>query len=162
MNVRSFQGVTIVTLSIAVLGCGSNAAEHGHQHEQDATHAATDPHDHDHPAEGPHGGRLIELGQNEITAELVFHDERHEVVIHLSAVGESPSPAGKPVVGIQLFEDGQFVDYPVNPVDDQTVFSLQDEKVHGILDAGHVKGRLRVSWGGKEYSAPLDGICHGH
>ncbi len=164
MKARRFQRLAMVALSFAVLGCGNNATEHGHKHEKDATPAANDPHDHDHLAKGPHGGHLIELGQNEVTAELVFNDERHEVVVHLTAAAESPAPAGKPVVGLQLFEDGQFVDYPLSPVeaDGTTTFSLVDEKAHRILDAGHVKGRLRVTWGDKEYSAPLDDICDGH
>jgi hypothetical protein len=164
MKARRFQGLATVALSMAVLGCGGNAADHGHGHEQDARPSATDPHDHDHLAEGPHGGHLIELGHNEVTAELVFNDERHEVVVHLAAAPGMPSPEGQPVVGLQLFEDGEFVDYPLSPgeADGAAVFTLVDEKVHRILDAGHVKGRLRVTWGDKEYSAPLDDICHGH
>lgn len=164
MQFRWLPRVVLAAVSAAALGCGDDEP-HGHEHPPQATPSVADPHDHGAQAVGPHGGYLLDLGEDSLSAELVLDDERHAVTVYLLGSEAVSSAAGeeRPDVRIQLFEEGRFVDYPLTPAEpaaDVPAFSLADEKLHGAMDAGHVRGRLRVTFGANEYGAPLDDFCH--
>lgn len=167
MQVKRLKGLVLSAVSVVALGCGADGP-HGHEHEPAGKPATAGSHDHDHGAraKGPRGGHLIELGDDAFSVELVLDDDRHAVTVYLLDSAAAAAAVGDgPEVRIQLFEDGQFVDYALSPADpagDTPAFSLVDEKLHRAFDAGHVRGRLRVTVGAKEHSATLDDLCDIH
>ena len=72
--------ISILVL-LLVVGCQQPssppppAAGDGHQHEGE--------HDHDHGALGPHGGHVLELGEEQYHAEWTHEDLSGEIVIYL-------------------------------------------------------------------------------
>ncbi len=61
---------------------------------------------HDHPAEGPHHGSLIELGNEEYHAELV-HDAENVTVYILDSSASTATPIEAPELTINLMHDGK-------------------------------------------------------
>ena len=140
---------------------------------------ALDPHaGHDHaahPTEGPHGGGLIELGDEEYHAELV-HDR-------------SPSDGGAGTVTIYLLDDQADRAAPIDAADltvvvthdgDRESFKLAadpeagdpagkssrfvsaDAELAGRLDHGGGAARLMVKIAGRSYSGDIAHDHEGH
>ena len=114
--------VTLLAAATFLAGCGSNAtgmaklvpaADAGHDdncgHDHDG-HTDCEQDAHDHSTEGPHGGHLVELGNEEYHAELLHDEAAHSVTVHLlDAAGKQPVAVPLPEVTLQLLRDGQFV-----------------------------------------------------
>jgi hypothetical protein len=161
-------GVTLA--SVFLVGCGSDAAQPPtgpgteHEHVADAGH---DHGDHVHLTEGPHGGHLIELGNEAYRAELLHGDSAHTVTIHLlDAAAEQAVPVSQNEITLQLFRDGQFVDYTLKAVEQEadatgsaSQFEITDaELCETLCSEEEVRGRLHVTIDG----TPLTGIIeHG-
>lgn len=85
-------GLGLLGVSLLVVGCQDRPAPAPEAKAPDAKAAKPadaketankEDHDHDHPSKGPHGGDLIELGDEEYHAELTHDDKTHEVTIYL-------------------------------------------------------------------------------
>ena len=180
----------LVTAIAAVSGCGSTTtpadnsppseSSHyegdGHDHSGDeAGHLAGDGHDHDdesaqlHPTEGPHGGHLIELGNEEYHAELLHDEDSHTVTVHLlDAAGKQSVAISQPEITLQLFQDGQFVKYALKaiPAPDATAgsasrFAVVDETLCDALVHGdETRGRLQVTIDGRPYTGTIEHSSH--
>lgn len=180
----------LVMALAAVSGCGSTTTPadnsppsesghyegDGHDHSGDeAGHLAGDGHDHDgesaqvHPTEGPHGGHLVELGNEEYHAELLHDEITHTVTVHLlDAAGTQPVALSQPEITLQLFQDGQFVKYALKaiPAPDATAgtasqFAIVDEALCDALVHGdETRGRLQVTINGKPYTGTIEHSSH--
>ncbi len=135
----------------------SHDAEHGHVHE----------HDHGH-GHGPHEGELIELGNEEYHAEVVFDEDKHKVVLYLLG------PDAKSAVAIEAKEltvELPGKDAPVMhsltaaPLDGEgegksSRFEITSDE---LIDAFHndpkTVGKFKVAIGGKDFSGE---IKHSH
>ena len=131
-----------------------------------AATAAHDDHGHQHAAEGPHGGELIELGDEQYRAELVHDEAAHKVTVYLlGAEAKKPAASDQTQLTLQIFSNGQFIDYAFEAVSDDTAeagasqFATVNEKLSDVLlGSGQVRGRLKVSIKGK----PITGIIEHH
>lgn len=151
----------LVALGLLV-GCGGDARvtdippESGH-----------DDHDHAHPSEGPHGGALIELGNEEYHAELVHDEAVGTVTIYLL-----DSTAGNPVridageITINASHEGQAEQFQLasnpkesDPEGQSSRFVSSDKELGEHLD--HGEARLNVTIDGKPYSGKIP-ADHGH
>ena len=135
----------------------SHDAEHGHVHE----------HDHGH-GHGPHEGELIELGNEEYHAEVVFDEDKHKVVLYLLG------PDAKSAVAIEAKEltvELPGKDAPVMhslaaaPLDGEgegksSRFEITSDE---LIDAFHndpkTVGKFKVAIGGKDFNGE---IKHSH
>ena len=125
-----------------------------------------------HPTEGPHGGHLIELGDEEYHAELLHDEDANTVTIHLL-----DGPAKKNVcvplanITMQLFQDGQFVKYTLSavpqaesPAGTASKFEVVDATLCELLCHGEeLRGRVQLTIDGTPYTGTIDHAGHqGH
>jgi len=177
--------VTVVAAaSISLVGCGSRSSETPTEkaggappplaseagHDEDAGHDHGDDAGHEHPTEGPHGGHLVELGDEEYHAELLHDENTHTVAIHLlDGAGKQPVAIPQTEIALQLFEGGQFVKYALKAVQgpgDAAGAASRFEIVDAALcDAlcreDETRGRLQVTINGKPYTGTIEHSSHG-
>lgn len=150
------------------LGCDGNA-----QKVTDVKKAPPAPaHDHDHGAKGPHGGGIIELGEEEYHAELVVEHDSHSIALYvLGKDAKSPeqvaateitiTPEGKDALTLKAAPQKEDAEGKTSR------FALEnDDLVHAWMEAGFVHGDLRITIADKPYVGHidyhLDGKGHDH
>ncbi len=138
---------------IAICGCGSP--------EPPPTKAT--PHaDHDahaHPSEGPHGGALIELGDDAYHAELVLDDDAKTVTIYvLDSAAKISVPIDAAELTINLKHEGRGEQYKVAASADaidtagkSSRFVSSDAELAEDLDHEGAEPQLAVTINGKQY-----------
>lgn len=170
--------LAVVSLGLGIAGCGSGSSEAPAPTDAGAPVASETQHDHDeaggeheahdHASEGPHGGDLIVLGDEEYHAELLHDEATHTVAVHLlDAAGKEPVSSSQATITLQLFQNGQFVDHTLKAKDagpaGASEYVLTDERVADTLLHGeNVQGRLRVTIDGKEYIGTIKHEAHDH
>lgn len=125
---------------------------------------------HDHPAEGPHGGHLIEFGDEAYHGELTHDDKSSTVTVYLLGPdAKTMAHSTDMEVMLNLVVDGKTVQaklasspQPEDPEGQSSRYTLVDEKVLEALENPKTTGRLNVNIGGKSYSGPLALGEHGH
>lgn len=156
----------VVTAAVAIplLGCGSDSATYEPFQEPVAeqSHDQTNQDAHNHSAEGPHGGHMIELGNEAYHAELTHDEQTHTVTVHLlDATITQPAVADQPTLILQLFQDGKFVDYTLTAAGEASQFSLIDEKLcDALLHAEEVRARLKVTIADTPYTGMIEHHAH--
>jgi hypothetical protein len=164
-------------MSISLAGCGSEP-QTGTTPATPSGHYEGDGHDHGsetahaHPTDGPHGGHLIELGNEEYHAELLHDESTHTVTVHLlDAAGIQPVAISEPEIIVQLFQDGQFVRYalkavqgPAVPAGAASQFEIVDEALcDALCHENELRGRLQVTINGTPYTGTIEHSSHeGH
>lgn len=122
---------------------------------------------HAHPDHGPHGGALIELGNEKYHAELL-HDEKSQTisvyVLDGTAKQEVPIPAK--FVRINIKRAGKGEQFQLKPAPQKTEtagktarFALKDATLCDRLHAEGIDARLVVEIEGKSYSGR---VVHSH
>ncbi|WLD14380.1 hypothetical protein [Planctellipticum variicoloris] len=154
-------GISALCLGL-LIGCGPTAeyktneqlkTERGDDHDHD---------DHGHGAAGPHGGSLVELGEEEYHAEVVVDEKTHSLVVYLlgkDAKTASPIAATEVTVGLGGDKSATLKAAPLEGEGEgkASKFELADEKVvHDLLDAGFLHGSLKVQIGEKAYEGHID------
>lgn len=158
-------------ISAALVGCGSNTT-----HGPDAMSNAEQHHEgdgHEHPNEehshtGPHGGHLIELGQEAYHAELLHDDKTHQVTIYiLDGQVKKSVPISQPELTVNMMVAGspkqfklpalaQATDVP----DRASCFQAESEELCDALCEPGAKGRLNVNIGGKQFVGEIEHHDH--
>jgi len=174
----------VAALSVSLAGCGSNSSETptnkvagtppplaaDADHDDHAGHDHDDSAGHEHPTEGPHGGHLIELGNEEYHAELLHDENTRTVTIHLlDGAGKQPVAIPQTEITLQLFQGGQFVKYALKSVQGPggsagaaSRFEIVDAALCNTLcDEDETRGRLQVSINGKPYTGTIEHSSHG-
>ncbi len=126
-------------------------------------------HEHDHAAEGPHHGHLIELGGGKYHAELVHTETDHNVTVYLlDESTKNPVATSATELKLNLVVDGkpEMFSLPATPAEGEEAgraskFSAVDEKLCGLLH-GDVKGRVNVMIDDKEFVGDLTHDDHDH
>lgn len=172
----------VLAVSVSLVGCGSDSTETPTEKIEGspppiASEADQDEHaghDHgadagaEHPTEGPHGGHLIELGDEKYHAELLHDEKTHAVTVHLlDAAGKEPVAAPLEEITLQLFQDGQFVKYALKAVQAQggaSQFEIIDEALcDALCHEDELRGRIQVTINGKPYTGTIEHSSHeGH
>jgi len=119
-------------------------------------------HDHEHAAKGPHGGGIVELGEEEYHAEVVVdHDSQSLIVYLLGKDAKTSEPVAATEVSIAL-EGKDALILKADPQKDDgegkaSKFALVDhDLVHALMDKGFMHGDLRISIGDKPYLGHID------
>lgn len=128
-------------------------------------------HDHDHAAAGPHGGRLVEFGDEEYHGEWVHDEASGKVTIYIldgKAAKDFLIEANAIVVEAKLDDkEEQFKLEPVNPSADATPktaqFEIVSKKLGSMLaSVGHgVEATLTADIEGKVFVGKFEDI-HDH
>jgi len=163
-------GQRVLFLGIAVLvatwlaGCNKPAGQapktgEAHDHE----------HDHNHAHHGPHGGHLMELGEEEYHAEWT-HDESGKVTFYIldaEAKKEVPIAAEDITIDAKLGDNKpvSFKLAAVNPMDGKSaVFETVDKQLLGVIEtlSPGVVATLHVNVNGKQFDQRIEEHQHGH
>ncbi len=164
---KRFSVLASLAVCALLVGCGGEA-DHGDHAAEVAGHDEGDGHahegDHDHDALGPHGGHVIVLGEEEYHAELTHDEASHTVAVYLlDGEVKEPVTSGPTEVVLQVFQDGDFVDYTLAASGDPGGYALADEALCDLLAHSEtLKGRIRVQIGDKEYVGIVEHTAHEH
>lgn len=148
-------------LILGVSGCGSKASKPS----VPAAGAAAE--EHGHASKGPHGGDLIELGNEEYHAELVHDEKAGSVTVYILDSGAKTSvPIEAPEVMINLKHDGRGEQFKLaasaNPGDapgKSSRFASTEAELVKDLDHEGAEAQLVLTINGKPYRGALE---HGH
>lgn len=119
-------------------------------------------HDHGHAEKGPHGGGIIELGQEEYHGEIVVDHDSHAVVVYV--LGKD-AKTGEPVAATEITVTPEGKDALTlkaapqkdDPEGKASKFELVDDAlVHTLIEAGFVHGKLRITIADKQYLGDID------
>ncbi len=120
------------------------------------------PHEHEH---GPHGGHLVELGEEAYHAEVVFDEKAGKITVYiLDSTAKTASPIDAKEITLKLAIAGKTesfalaaVPQPGDPQGKSSRFELvgnADIKSH-IKDEEDLKGTVNATIGGKSYSGDI-------
>ena len=153
-------------IAIALTGCPDNtsapgtktADEHSHDHEGH-------DHAHDHSHAGPHGGKVIEIGNEEYHAEWT-HDDSGKVTVYIldaSMKNDVPLESDTININVKFGDDAkQYTLEAESPMSSK--FSIEDKTLVGNLEAlsDAVTATLSLDIKGKHYEAPITAGGHDH
>lgn len=154
----------VAMLAMGLLGgaVGCDGAKSDYKKADDLKKAPAVHDDHGHGEKGPHGGSIVELGEEEFHAEIVLDHDAHALrvfVLGKDAKTAEPTSATEVIVAI---EGKDAVTLKAAPQEGDgegksSRFELVDEKlVDAILDAKFLHGDLRIAIGDKPYSGHID------
>lgn len=166
---------TSSVLSFAVLslsGCNNSSTTDRSTESRSAGSATAE---HDHPTAGPHKGDLVELGNEEYHAEIVYGDGGEVTVYVLDSHAEKAVPIDAAEVVINLTHDGEAEQFKLpaksdlgDPAGKSSRFSIKVEELADDLRAKGTTAKLVISINGKSYSGKIEnnaqktGASHGH
>jgi hypothetical protein len=166
---------TVETLTIAIMtvvlmltgvGCNGDAATSDTSDVETSPPPATVEGAHAHPTHGPHGGDLIELGNEEYHAELV-HSEGEEIVIYiLGSDAKTAVPIEATEVVVNVVHDGNPEQFKLNastnegdPKGQSSRFSSSEAELSEHVHEEGAAAKLVVLIDGKQYTGK---IAHDH
>lgn len=124
-----------------------------------------------HPTHGPHGGELIELGNEEYHAELI-HDDASVTIYILDGAATTAVPIEATEIHVNLKHDGQPEQFILAAVPDEgdpqgrsSRFESSDAELAGHLDEEGAEPQLVVVIAGSSYRGSMEhshGHDHGH
>ena len=147
-------------LTFATFGCSSKS---DYKTVDAVKQAAPLPeHDHGHAAKGPHGGGIVELGDEEYHAEIVVdHDSESVVVYLLGKDAKTATPVAATEVTLAL-EGKEDLTLKATPQADDgegkasKFVIVNHDLIHALMDAGFVHGALRLTIEEKPYRGNID------
>jgi len=125
---------------------------------------AAPPAEHVHPAHGPHGGDLIELGKEEYHLELL-HDEKAGVLafflLDSSAKKMLASPAKEIYVNVKAAGKGKQYKIapspqPNDPKDNFSCYATKDKELIETLDKHGIQASVMINIAGKQYVGKIE------
>ncbi len=153
-----------------VLGCARSSDEtappaasdsHGTDSHGDSAH---DHSRHAHPSHGPHGGELIELGQEDYHVELVHGDAGLSLHV-LDGEAKTAVPIDAQSLTISLKKDGAVKSFDLaserlesDAEGKSSHFASADEELHEWLDGG-AEGAITIEIDGKSFTG---NVAHDH
>ena len=156
-----------IGLSAFAAGCGSDAASYRPIPKD--VRVKDSPAPHEHGDEGPHGGHLVELGEEEYHAEVVLDVKTKAVSVYLlSSDPQKAAPVDAKEVVLELTIDGKTGPHVAKPSpqkDDppgktSRFILANDPDIKAKIDDEHeLEGHVNVTINGKAYSGE---ITHEH
>lgn len=125
---------------------------------------------HDHSETGPHGGPIIELGEEEYHGEIVLEDKTKTVTIYLlGSNAKDAVPIDAPEVVINLKHGNKPEQFKLkasptktDPKGKASRFVLKSDDLLHDLHHDNADARLRVKIAGKSYSGKIAAGHHDH
>lgn len=160
---------TVVCLAaLMIVGCNDSSDTSSQQPTTPA-----DPHaGHDHSSLGPHGGHVLELGEEDYHAEWRFNDNNGKVTVYLlDAEAKKAVTTTATTISIQITFNDTTNDYELSAIkqsdeDPPTTsefesFDPQPQMIELLKAVGHgVDATLKVVIGDKEYSGAFGHLPH--
>ena len=146
---------------LSLIGCGDSASN------DKSSDGKKSGDKHAHPSTGPHGGQLIELGDEEYHAELLHDDATDTVTIYmLDAAAKKAVSVAEDAVSINALIDGKPRTFKLKAVSAAgglaSQFELVSEELHeAIEDPETTKAKLNVTIDGKPFAGTIEHHEHG-
>jgi hypothetical protein len=147
-----------------VVGC--NSAKDAYHEVPKGVRVKEQPHEHE---EGPHHGHLVELGEEEYHAEVVFDPKTATITIYtLDSTAKKPAPTDAKELKLELAIAGQPKSFAGKAVPDagdppnkSSRFEVADnpDVKANLKDEEDLKGSVTAKIGGKTYTGK---IVHEH
>lgn len=145
--------------AVVLAGCGTN-------NQANDSLAGNGEHDHAHPSEGPHGGELIELGNEAYHAEMLHDEAAGNVTIHVldsSAVEPVAIEATEVTINVKRNDVGtQYMlaaaPEATDPARKSSRFVVADSSLLADMESG-APAQLVVRIAGAQYRGD---IVHNH
>jgi hypothetical protein len=124
--------------------------------------------EHEHPTEGPHGGHLYEIGNEQYHAEMLHDEGTHKVTVHLlDSTGKQAVSTTETELALLLFRDPQYVTYTLQAVGagdaGASQFELVSEELCELLDHDKkIQGRMQVTIGDESFTVMIEHNPHEH
>ena len=149
---------------VFVVGC--NSANQAYHEVPKGTRVTDQPHSHE---EGPHGGHLVELGEEEYHAEVVLDPKTSKITIYiLDSSAKKPVPIDAKEVKLELTIGGQPKPFAAKAVPDKEDPANKSSRFEtadspdikaNIKDEEDLKGTVTAPIGAKTYNGK---IVHEH
>lgn len=160
MAVKLFRtSVAIVALLLCGPGCDGKP-----QGKEAETHSDHDGHDHgahEHAAVGPHGGELVELGEEEYHAEVVH--AKDVTVYVLDSAAKAPVAIDATEVVLNVTHDGKSEQFQLAAAADagdaagkSSRFQSSDAELASDLQEGHADVQLVLTINGTQFRGALE------
>lgn len=165
---RSIWNHLNVALTIALAFCFSGCKpEPSVSHNEHSEHSEEA---HAHPTEGPRGGSLIELGEEQYHAELVHDDEAKTVSIYLlDAAGKGAVAIADPTIRLNVTHEGEAMQFELpasrqetDPEGKSSLFTSSDASLAEHLDHADDSAQLVVTIEGTQFRGSLAAHSHDH
>ncbi len=168
---RRFTLLVLVSSGLFITGLGCSGGKSDYQKTTDLKKAPA-VHEHSHSDKGPHGGSIVELGEEEYHAEVVLDHDAHALRVYVLGkdAKTATATAAKEVTLTPNGKDALTLKAAPQKGDAEGKSSLfeliDDDVVHSILDAKAIHAKLQVTIGDKPFTGEvdyhLDGIHHEH
>lgn len=152
----------LCAVPLMLAGCGRVAGPVG----VTADSARSLTHTHEHPDRGPHGGDVVELGNEEYHAEIVHERDGRLSVYILDGAAATAVPIETPDVTINVVDDGQPMQFRLaaaptdaDPAGSSSRFVSTDDAPGRALDRAGARAKLAVTIDGTNYQGA---IAHQH
>jgi hypothetical protein len=166
-------GALVLSAALWSTGCDSGKGttagdEHGENDHGD--HGGAHDHAHDH-AHGPHGGEIIEIGDEEYHAEYLKTDDGTVTVYVLDASMKNEVPIAAEEIAIDTKVGDKATTFKLAAVDRSegdepktAKFEVVDKELAGVLVAlsDGVTATLKLEINGKPYEANIEKVDHHH
>lgn len=160
MNILSRVPLAVaVSAGLLLTGCGESippqkrppAATDDHGHDHDGGGHGHSDHETQHPAEGPHGGHIIELSHDHSChAELTDDHSTDTVTVYMLDMDLKPTKTDQTSVTLVLTADGKTDSFEL--AGDGSKFSASNPAMLELLESDGATGKLRVKIDGKAMS----------
>jgi hypothetical protein len=147
----------LLAFGLSTLGCsqkeGAATAEKGH--------AGAGHEEHPHPTSGPHGGDLVELGNEQYHAEVVHKGEA--IVYILDSAAKAPVAIDATEIIFNLTHDGKAEQFKLaakpaasDAPGKSSVFSSNDAELVADLEEGHAEVQMVLTIDGAQFRGNLE------
>ena len=156
--------VSLSVFAIGVTGCSEKTSAPPVTDELNIDELADLTADTGHPEHGPHGGELVELGQEDFHVEMLHGDEGVQLYVLDGSASESVAiEAEKLILSLKYEGEVKPFELPATPQDDDETgkssrFQSSDTTLSEWLEAG-AEGAVTVQINGKSFTGK---ISHNH
>jgi hypothetical protein len=158
-----------LAVALGLSGCGEAGKSGGYTQYDKSKKGEEKKHDHAHPEHGPHGGHLVEFGEEEYHGEVCFDGETKKITVYvLDGEAKKAVPIAEKEVTINLVIDGKPQPFTAKaapqdgePEGKSSRFELSGsiEVAEHIKDEEDIQGNVSATIDGKPYSGK---IVHDH
>ena len=162
-NPRLIPGLlSFVATTVILAGCSLDSPPKADKPKAKQA-ASTDPHEHAH-MHGPHGGPVLELGDDEYHAEWLHDEDSGRVTIFiLDSAGKKEVPIEAAELLIETTVAGKSSNYNIPSAGDadepSAKFEIEDKALVAALEGAGQEGTeavLKLSIAGKDFSAKFE------
>lgn len=151
----------VVLAALVLVGCTG-----GEDEAREFSEGDIKPADEHHHGEGDHGGEIVEIGEEEFHAEVVFDEDNDKFVVYfLDGSMEKAVPVEAAELTVEVTVDGETTSHtlaaaPLEGEEEGTAsrFELTDagEFIETFHDNEGAKGTFKVTLGGKEFPVEFE------